>query len=72
MDALQELVVERGTDDAVLTQLDRVLEIESRIKRTHLRMLLGLRDVLTKEQFGTAMRLRRPGPPRNRPIQPGR
>ncbi len=64
MDALQEQITENAAVDAVLAQLDQVLEIESQIKRTHLGLLLGLRRVLTKEQFETAMGFRRHRTPR--------
>lgn len=36
--------------DAAMTQFDRMVEIETSIKRNHIRMLLEIRNTLTSEQ----------------------
>ena len=49
--ALVEIVSQETADlSAALTQLDRVLEVESSIKKNHMRMLLEIRTILNTEQ----------------------
>ena len=43
--------------DEVFAQLDKLLAVESRIKRAHLGMLIELRRALTPEQFRKAREL---------------
>ena len=48
---LVETVSQETTDmDAALSQLDRVLEVESSIKKRHMQMLLEIRNILNQEQ----------------------
>jgi Spy/CpxP family protein refolding chaperone len=48
---LVELVRQEAADlSAALTQLDRVLEVESSIKKRHMQMLLEIRQILNTEQ----------------------
>ncbi len=59
----------RVDEEAALTQVDRVLQLEREVKRAHLRMLIRIKNVLTEEQqhqlraIARARAAQRPGPP---------
>jgi len=43
-------LAKQGTRDQILAQLDKVLAIETKIKRSHLDLMLQIRDLLTADQ----------------------
>lgn len=59
---LERLLAEPRPDlEAVLAQADRVLELERKVKRAHLSLLVRIKRTLTPEQQQKLQRLRRGG-----------
>ncbi|MCA9737994.1 MAG: periplasmic heavy metal sensor [Gemmatimonadota bacterium] len=59
MQSLEEILDRPRIDqDRALDQMERVLETESRIKRTHVELLIRIKNVLRPEQQETLARLR--------------
>lgn len=47
---MELLADDDSSPDAVLSQLETVLKLESEVKITHMRLVLSIRDLLTPEQ----------------------
>ncbi|MBI4410411.1 MAG: hypothetical protein HY561_11925 [Gemmatimonadetes bacterium] len=61
---LQQLLQARRVDEAaVLTQVDRILDLEREIKKTHLGLLIRVKNTLTAEQQEKLANLRMPARP---------
>ncbi len=59
---LTGLLSETGVDEqAVLTQLDKILDLERQIKRTHLTLAVRIKNRLTPEQQAILQRIRGTG-----------
>jgi Spy/CpxP family protein refolding chaperone len=64
------LAVERPDEAAVMAQVAHVLAVEAEVKKAHLRLLVGIKRVLTSEQQKQLVALRRArkeGPPAEAP-----
>ena len=55
---------DRPDEKAVLAQLDKLLEIENKVKRNQVGLMVTIKNILTPEQQTKLRRLRRPGRPR--------
>jgi len=64
MQALQEIVSQSSVDEAAaVAQLDRVLTLEAKVKKAHLRLGLQIKAQLTAEQQGKLRAKHFPRPP---------
>lgn len=75
---LSELLQQTSSDESrILEQLEKVLELEKQIKRTHMTLAVRIKNTLTEEQQQLLLRLRpaasrsRPGQPPGNPGRPG-
>ena len=59
MDALTALLKsDRPDESKVLAQLDKVLDVEREMKRTHLSLMVGIKNKLTPEQFSKSIAIK--------------
>jgi Spy/CpxP family protein refolding chaperone len=60
MEVMAKLLSDLSTDEAaVLSQLENILSLEANVKRAQIGMLVGIRRVLTPDQYETARGLSR-------------
>ena len=70
VESLSELLGQSSSDESqVLEQLEKVLDLEKQIKRTHMTLAVRIKNTLSEEQQRRLHRLRPPGNPRHRPGQ---
>ena len=71
VESLSELLGQSSSDESqVLEQLEKVLDLETQIKRTHMTLAVRIKNALSEEQQRRLRRLRLSANPRPRPGQP--